>query len=223
MTRNRTNTAVSKLRAVLWGSQESRRLQAALTAGMHPDPEYIEVLVERSGVEPDFYVRDTLTWALTRHDASLTVDRLLIELTSATPQARSQSLHTLSKIGDRRAWPAITPQLLRDKDDEVARAAWRTATGLVPDDSRAELAEELATQFDRGDRQVQLSLSRAFVALGETAEAVVTRAKTDERPGVRAHAIATERLMHNPDEEFDTAIDEANRIAALLSMPQIKE
>lgn len=221
MTQNRAKA--SKLRTVLAAPADSARLQAALTAGMHPDPEYIEVLVERCGVEPDFYVRDMLTWALTRHEASITVDRLLAELSSATPQARSQALHTLSKIGDRRAWSAITTQLLRDKDDEVARAAWRTAAGLVPDEQQADLAETLSTQFGRGDRQTQLSLSRAFVALGEPAEPVVARFKTHEQPQVKTHAIATERLMRDPDEEFGTAIDEADRIVALLSMPVIEE
>jgi Ni2+-binding GTPase involved in maturation of urease and hydrogenase len=34
-------------------------------------------------------------------------------------------LHTLSKIGDKRAWAWITRDMLHDTDDEVARTAWR--------------------------------------------------------------------------------------------------
>jgi HEAT repeat protein len=100
----------------------SVRLKAVMAMGTSPDPRYVDRLIERCAVEPDFYVRDMLTWALTRHPAEITVPRLVAELRSRVAQARSQALHTLSKIGDRRAWPAITRELLTDGDDEVARA-----------------------------------------------------------------------------------------------------
>jgi hypothetical protein len=57
-----------------------------------------------------------LTWALTRFPSEITVPRLLAELLSERAQARSQALHTLSKIKDAGAWPAITGSLLRDPD-----------------------------------------------------------------------------------------------------------
>ena len=107
------------------------RLRAAMAAGSTPDPAIVEVLVERCGVDPDFFVRDMLTWALTRLPADLTVPRLTEELSSPFPQARSQALHTLSKIRDARARPFITAALLHDEEDEVARAAWRAAVVLV--------------------------------------------------------------------------------------------
>jgi HEAT repeat protein len=211
------------LSSALESPAASARLHAALTAGMHPDPGYVEVLVERCTVEPDFYVRDMLTWALTRHDPALTVARLLDELGSDVPQGRSQALHTLSKIGDARAWPAITTALLTDEDDEVARAAWRTAAGLVPEGRETGLAETLATQFGRGSDEVRRSLSRAFVTLGEAVLPVVERATTAVDAGVRAHAIATKRLMQHPDEGFDGAIAEARRIVALRGAPLVEE
>ncbi len=189
-----------KLRTALDAGQPSARLQAAMAAGTRPDPEYVPVLIERCRIEPDFSVREILTWALIRHDPALTVEPLLVELGSAIPQARSQALHTLSKIGDRRAWPAITAALLRDQNDEVARAAWRAAAVLAPQPERVALAEQLATQFGRGERDVQLSLCRAFATLGKVVLPVVQRARTDPRPAVRAHAIATERLIRDPDE-----------------------
>src|SRR6185369_1466843 len=150
--------------SALAADDESVRLKAALAAGSSPDPSVLDVLVERCAVEPDFYVRDMLTWALTRLPSEITVPRLITELRSERAQARSQALHTLSKIRDSRAWPAITQSLLRDSDDEVARSAWRAAVILVPDGQEKDLAEELATQLGRrGDRDVQLSLSRALV------------------------------------------------------------
>ncbi|MGI5244883.1 HEAT repeat domain-containing protein [Dactylosporangium sp. CA-139066] len=193
----------------------STRLKAALAIGTHPEPAFADALVARCAVEPDFFVRDMLTWALTRLPPQVTIPKLREALRSERPQARSQALHTLSKIGDGTAWPAITRSLLRDADDEVARAAWRTAVVLVPDGERAALAAELATQLGRGDREVQLSLSRALVALGDVVEPVLAAALTDGPPPVRAHAAATQRLVRDPDAAFDLAVHEARRVAAL--------
>jgi HEAT repeat protein len=176
-----TNTQLTE---ALVASASSTRLKAALAIGTKPDPGLLEVLVARCGVEPDFYVRDMLTWALTRLPPDLTVPRLLAELDSDVSQSRSQALHTLSKIGDVRAWPAMTSALLHDRDDEVARA-------------------------------VQLSLSRALVALGEIVEPVLKRAKESDAPAVAAHAAATERLLQDPDAAFELDIKEAKRVFAL--------
>ena len=205
------------LRAALAVPDSSSRLQTALAAGTNPDPSYVEVLVERCAVEPDFYVRDMLTWALTRHPADVTVPLLLAEAQSDVPQARSQALHSLSKIGDPRGWAAVTREVLRDSDDEVARAAWRAGVVLVPEGEEGALVEELALQLGRGDRSVQLSLSRALAALGEHAVEALAAASTHRHEKVRLHAVATERLMRDPDESFEAAVFEAQRIVALGS------
>ncbi|NBH04716.1 HEAT repeat domain-containing protein, partial [Amycolatopsis sp. SID8362] len=145
----------------LSAANSSARLQAALAMGTRSDPGDVEALVARCAVEPDFFVRDMLTWALTRLPAAVVVPKLLVELRSERPQARSQALHTLSKIGDRAVWPSITRSLLHDTDEEVARSAWRAAVVLVPEGERGALAVDLAAQLGRGDRAVRLSLSRA--------------------------------------------------------------
>lgn len=150
-----------------------------------------------------------LTWSLVRHPASLTVPRLLDEVRSPTPQARSQALHTLSKIGE--GWSAITPALLHDADDQVARAAWRAAVVLAPVERRAELAGPLASELGRGGRDLRLSLSRTLAELGDDATDALARARRHDDPEVRAHAIATERLILDPDEGFDAAMFEAKR------------
>ncbi|WP_093615773.1 HEAT repeat domain-containing protein [Actinoplanes philippinensis] len=199
----------------LENSSSSVRLQAVMAIGTAPDVAYLDRLVARCSAEPDFYVRDMLTWAITRHPAAETVPRLVAELTSADPRARSQALHTLSKIGDRRAWPAITRELLTDADDEVARTAWRTAVVLVPDEDVERLTAVLVTQLGRGDRATRLSLSRALVGLGETIGSALAAAKTDTDPAVRDHALATERLLRDPDAGFELAVEEAKRIVAL--------
>ncbi|MGV9245316.1 HEAT repeat domain-containing protein [Streptomyces sp. NPDC003710] len=199
----------------LENKSSSVRLQAALAIGTTPDPGFIGKLIERCAIEPEFYVREMLTWALTRHAASMTLPALLYEVRSERAQARSQALHTLSKIGDRRAWPVITPALMSDADDEVARSAWRAAVVLVPQGEEHELAVVLATQLGRGERETQLSLSRVLIALGEVMLPTVGAATTDPDPRVRTHAIATERLWRDPDAGFEFAIEEAKRIVAL--------
>ena len=202
--------------AALEAGDESTRLKAALAIGSHPEPGLVDTLVARCAIEPDFFVRDMLTWALTRLPPEITVPRLLVELRSERAQARSQALHTLSKLKDSRAWPAITRSLLRDPDEEVARSAWRAAVVLVPDGQQKELAEELAAQLGRGGRELQLSLSRALAALGEEAAGPALRkAMASGGPAVRAHASATERLLRNPDAASETAVNEAKRIRAL--------
>ncbi|CUM43106.1 HEAT repeat domain-containing protein [Streptomyces gardneri] len=193
----------------------SVRLRAALAVGTSPDPWCVDALIGRSAVEPDFSVREMLTWALTRHSASATVPGLVGELRSELGQARSQALHTLSKIGDRRAWPAITRALLTDADNEVARSAWRAAVALVPEGREADLAGVLVTQLGRGGRETRLSLSRALIALGEAAVPTLRAATEHPDPRRRRHAIATERLARDPDAGFDFAIEEAKRIVAL--------
>ncbi|MEV8313526.1 HEAT repeat domain-containing protein [Streptomyces sp. NPDC059900] len=195
--------------------RSSVRLRAALALGTSPDPRFVGKLVERCAVEPEFYVRDMLTWALTRHPVAMTLPELVREVRSERAQARSQALHTLSKIGDPRAWPAITRALLTDTEEEVARSAWRAAVLLVPHGEESALAATLATQLGRGGRETQLSLSRALVALGEVIAPALHTATAHRDPGVRAHAIATQRLLRDPDTGFEFAIEEAKRVVAL--------
>ncbi|WP_327350606.1 HEAT repeat domain-containing protein [Streptomyces sp. NBC_01304] len=203
---------------VLQGLEDGRssvRLRAALAVGTTPDPRFVDKLIERCAIEPEFFVRDMLTWALTRHPVSWTLPVLVREVRSEQAQARSQALHTLSKIGDRQAWPTITRALLSDADDEVARSAWRAAVVLVPDGEETALAAVLATQLGRGERETQLSLSRALVALGEVIVPALRAATTAPDPGVRVHAHATQRLLREPDAGFEYAIEEAKRVVAL--------
>ncbi|MFD7551755.1 HEAT repeat domain-containing protein [Streptomyces sp. NPDC059816] len=215
MTPSAPDTTTMRALRALEDDRPSVRLRAALAVGSAPDPQFVDTLVERCAVEPDFPVRDMLTWALTRHPAATTVPKLLDELRSQRAQARSQALHTLSKVGDRRTWPAITRALLTDTDDEVARTAWRTAVLLVPEGEETALAVVLSTQLGRGGRETQLSLSQALIALGEAMVPTLRAAMTDLDPRVRAHARATERLLRDPEAGFAYAIEEAKRVVAL--------
>jgi len=212
MTETPEASPASRLRAALQVSSSSERLQAALTAGTYPQPEYVEVLIDRCAIERDFLVRDMMTWALTRHPASVTVPRLLAETASPVAQARSQALHSLSKIGDPRGWTAIGPKLLADTNDEVARSAWRAAVILVPEGSEPALAAELVTQLGRGARDLQSSLTRALSTLGANADAALESVAAHRDLAVRLHAMATRYTIDNPEEGFESALFEAERM-----------
>lgn len=215
MTITRKGTDVARTLQGLADARPSVRLRAALAVGTAPDPGFVDPLIERCAIEPEFYVRDMLAWALTRHPVAMTLPGLLREVRSEHAQARSQALHTMSKIGDSQAWPAITRTLLSDADDEVARSAWRAAVVLVPEGAEPALATELATQLGRGGRETQLSLSRALVALGDVIVPALLAATTAPDSRLRAHALATQRLLRDPDAGFESAIEEAKRVVAL--------
>lgn len=221
MAHDEITDVAARLRSALQAEPASARLQTAMAAGVRSDERYIDPLVERCAVEPDFFVRDMLTWALIQHDHSRVLERVLPELASVFPQARSQALHTLSKLGDQRAWSAITEALLTDPEDQVAQTAWRAAAALVPEAEAPALAEVLATQLGRGDLTTQRSLSRALVSLGEAAAPVIERGKQHPNPTARTHALATEHLAQNPDADFDAAVASARRTAALHGAPLV--
>ena len=170
------------LRALLDSPDQSVRLKAALAAGTYPKDEFIEILISQCAIEPDFFVRDTLSWALIRNDVSKVVKYLETELQSSNNQAKSQAIHTLSKIGDKANYRLITDEMLFDSDDFMAATAWRVASVLVPDDQKPELVKKLITQLGRGDSDTQFGLTRFLCALGECIVEPLTEASksTDE-------------------------------------------
>ena len=170
------------LRALLDSPDQSVRLKAALAAGTYPEDEFIEVLISQCAIEPDFFVRDTLSWALMRNDISKVVERLETELESTNNQAKSQAIHTLSKIGDKANYRLITDAMLFDSDDFMAATAWRVASVLVPEDQKRNLVQKLITQLGRGDSDTQFGLTRFLCALGECIVEPLTEASksTDE-------------------------------------------
>jgi len=179
---------MANLQYLLASPDQSVRLKAALAAGTYPNPEYIEILVSQCTHEPDFFVRDTLSWALMRHDVTKVVKRLEIELQSANPQAKSQAIHTLSKIGDKANYLLITDEMLFDPDDFIASTAWRVAAVLAPDDQKPSLVTKLITQLGRGDSDIQFGLTRFLCALGECIVEPLTNASKSEDEAISNQA-----------------------------------
>jgi HEAT repeat protein len=166
---------------MLASPDQSVRLKAALAAGTYPEPEFIEILINQCAIESDFFVRDTLSWALMRNDIDAVVERLKAELISENLQAKSQAIHTLSKIGDKKNYPLITDAMLFDADDFIASTAWRAASVIVPEDEKPALVAKLVTQLGRGDSDLQFALTRFLCAIGDSIiEPLTVAANSDD-------------------------------------------
>jgi HEAT repeat protein len=179
---------MATLEALLKSPDQSVRLKAALAAGTYPNLDHIEVLIRQCASESDFFVRDTLSWALMRQDRPTVVQRLIPELKSSNPQSRSQALHTLSKIGDKDCYSLITLDLLLDADDFVASTAWRSASVLVPEADKPALVEILISQLGRGNSDTQFGLTRFLCAIGQPIVDPLMRAAQSTDEIVRTHA-----------------------------------
>lgn len=203
---------VEKLKTLLTSPDQSVRLNAVMAAGTYPDPEYIDVLIAQCGHETDFFVRDTLSWALMRQDIEQVVKRLEVELQSENPKSRGQALHTFSKIGEKNYYSLITKELLLDPDDSVAMVAWRAASGLVPEDQVEALSTILFTQLGRGNYEVQLGLSRAICRLGKVVIPALVEATRLHDDSIRLHAQFTARLYKKPELQSRFGVEFAKRI-----------
>ena len=179
---------MATLKALLESPDKSVRLKAALAAGTYPDPDFIDVLVSQCSHEPDFFVRDTLSWALIRNDIPKVVDRLKSELNSENTQPKSQALHTLTKIGDKQFYSLITREHLFDSNDKVAVTAWRAASVLAPESEVPTLTKILVTQLGRGDSDVQFDLTRFLCGLGKTIIEPLTEATKSPKEEISVHA-----------------------------------
>jgi hypothetical protein len=78
---------------------------------------------------------------------------------------------------------------------------------LAPDSERPALAATLLPLLGRGDRDARFSLSRALAGLTPHSDDLL-RAVTGDLES-RVHALATLRLIDDPEESFDTAVYEA--------------
>lgn len=179
---------MATLASMLASADQSIRLKAALAAGTYPQLGFVEILISQCRHEPDFFVRDTLSWALMRQDRDAVMENLIPELTSPVAQARSQAVHTLSKIGDKKNYSLISKELLLDQEDSVASTAWRAASVLVPDEEKNALVAVLITQLGRGDSDIQFALTRFLCAIGDAILEPLKEAANSEDEVIRVQA-----------------------------------
>jgi elongation factor Ts len=169
------------------------RLRAAVELGRRQAAEAASVLVERLGLEREFFIRETLTWAVLRI-ADDAIPYLHEALSSTRWLARMQALHMMSKMGRYEDADRLVP-LIRDEVDAVAsRAYW--AAGQTHDPS---VVPVLVGQLSRGDSELRNSLTVALAEFGEAAvPALVDALRCGPSADVRRHAADTLSLMGSP-------------------------
>jgi len=158
------------------------RQAAALDLGTTADPAAAPGLVARPWSEPDPFVRDTVSWAVTR--IADTATPLLLDALAGTDTAsRVRALHVLSKIADPATTDAIAPLAADDDVDVAAKARWAlTRIG----DPRAVPA--LVALLGTGDSTVRNGLTRDLASFDRAAVPSLVMALTSDETPVRRHA-----------------------------------
>ena len=129
MTQESTETVEDRLQKALEAESASARLQTAMAAGLRPKSAYIDILVDRFAVEPDFFVRDTLTWALIQHDRSLTLERVVPMIRVAAHPLRLRILDFLDHAGE----PKTVGEIVAACGDDVPQAVVSQQLRLLKD------------------------------------------------------------------------------------------
>jgi elongation factor Ts len=169
------------------------RLRSAVELGQRQATEAASALVERLGLEREFFIRETLTWAVLRI-ADDAMPYLHQALSSTRWLARLQALHVLSKMGRYEDGDRLVP-LVGDEVDAVAsRAYW--AAGQTNNPS---VVSALVGQLSRGDSEVRNSLTVALAEFGDAAvPSLVDALRSSPSAAVRRHGADTLSLMGSP-------------------------
>jgi len=173
-----TQTLIEQLRHL----DRNVRSQAALTLGRQPDADALPALLDALSTDPDFFVREDITWALLRLGEAA-VDPLMDLLKSESADARHHAAHTLGKIGDPRAVDALI-HVLGDSHPMVVMKAAFTLGQLK--DTKAVPA--LVPLLGHEDREVQTSVTRAMESFAPTSIPYLIEALQSEHWQARVHA-----------------------------------
>lgn len=146
------------------------RLRAVLQVGEGRLEGAAAPLVDRFGLEPDFQIREALTWAALRIE-SCSLPLVLGSLHSARWLARLQAVHTLSKLGRFEDGPVLLPLIADPIDAVAARAYWAAARTHNP-----AVIPTLVGELARGDAAHRNSLTVALTAFGSLAVHAIVRA-----------------------------------------------
>ena len=153
------------------------RLQAALAAGTDPTPQDVGALIAQCATEPDFFVRDMLTWALTRHPAG-TIVRQGTAAIDALPAAgadapadpadstiRCRISEALADIDLPQATAALQDRLTQPDTRAIAALALARRGG--GSSHRAELIDTLVTMVVEGDHDTAAAEALAGLTSGQ--------------------------------------------------------
>ncbi len=178
-----TDVSLSDLLAQLADPDKNARLRAVMALGQLADASALPVLLQRLRDEPDFFVRDNLSWAISACGA-MAVEPLVALLGDDNPAVRYQAAHALSKLRDARAVDALVA-CLDDRDADVAQKAV-FALGRIGD---ARALPALAAAIGTGSRELRTRREEALEAFGAVAVPFVSARLTHAETSVRVEVI----------------------------------
>ena len=155
--------ALVKLIAELQHPDKNVRIESALAIGKLADPSALPALLERLGAEPDFFVRENVTWAVVRL-GDVGVLPLIELLRGADESFRFNAAHALSKLADARAVPALVSLLDDPSPALVQKAVY--ALGRIGD---ARALPMLVARVGVGSRELRSTVNEALEAFGAMA------------------------------------------------------
>lgn len=139
----------------------------------------LDALLSTVGTEPDFYIREDITWALVRLGEAAFAP-LVGLLGHIDPAVRHHAAHTLGKIGDRRATDALIAAL--DDAEPVVISKVAFTLSLFQDEKAV---SGLVRLLGHSDPEVQATVVTALEQFGVSALPAVTAAMADPNPQVR--------------------------------------
>ena len=212
------------------------RIQTAIDLGTDGGDDALGALVSALSVESDFYVRESITWALVRIGARA-VQPLIELVETGGPTVQLSAVHVLGKLGDSAAAPALI-RALEDAEPAVRDRivfslgqigepeALPALVALIGED-RTESASTLTASIERfGEAAFDALMSRFEDADREVRSQVVdllgfmaspralgplSRALSDSEPDVRLSALTA--LANILPETGGGADDEDGRAA----------
>jgi HEAT repeat protein len=158
---------------------KNKRNQAALEFGTQGDPNSLPELLAQLSIEPDFFTRETLIWAVVRMGNNA-IAPLSEMLNDTRGQARLLAAQTLGKIGDASAIQALLP-VVHDPDLEVARRATYTLGQI----GHADAIPTLLGLLDDPRHELRSTITKALEQVGKANIPALTRALQHEHWNVR--------------------------------------
>ncbi|KZX21054.1 HEAT repeat domain-containing protein [Rathayibacter tanaceti] len=187
---------VARLLAGLADRDRDVRQASALALGERADRAAVGAVLAQLWEEPDFFVRDTLTWAASRvgREAVPLVREALAA--DRRPAVRTQAMHVLSKIADPATMDDILP-LIDDGAPEVAAKA-RWALSRLGDPRAVPV---LLRQLGTGDAEAQNALTDVVASFRAAAVPGLIDALAHADPAARRHAAEVVGHIGSPHAE----------------------
>lgn len=178
-----SSTASYALATDLGHPDKNVRLDAAVRLGALGNKDAVASLVGALRSDPDFFVCETVTWALVRC-GSAAVEPVIALLDDEAPLVQARAAHALSKLGDSRAIPALITRL--GEHDLAVRETCVMALGHLGGD---EAMNALVALLGSDQAELATAVSRAVEAFGEDALSALVARVGDDDPRVRAQVV----------------------------------